>query len=419
MVKLTDALVTAAGAAFPIRFRQRHLDFPKNPLFSSLSREQLRLILPTLKHRRVRRGRAILEEGGRNPGKIYIILEGDVAVAKEAISPIDKRPATYEIGILRRGDIFGEVSFIEGTPSAATYIAKSDIRVAVVDLSAARRSLRIRRLRNIVVTKLRRYLAGRANESVSLRLTTLKMENEFTAYRAGVGHIVVTILCLLSFYTLALSFMPAFKSLSHANFMLTPLIILFFGASFIPIVATSGFPPAFFGLCLGNWRAALSYSLQASVIFLIAILFAKWVLINTSPAFADIPLIGDADVKVDGHQVPLTLWYWSALAIYILLTPMQEFVARSAIQAPLYAFLLGTDTKRRWVSIMVSNIVFSAVHAHINLAFALLAFFPGLLWGWIFARTNSLLAATFSHLLVGGTAIFIFGVESIVAKLAI
>jgi membrane protease YdiL (CAAX protease family) len=38
------------------------------------------------------------------------------------------------------------------------------------------------------------------------------------------------------------------------------------------------------------------------------------------------------------------------------------------------------------------------------------------LWGWIFARTNSLLAATFSHLLVGGLAIFVFGVESIVSK---
>jgi len=58
--------------------------------------------------------------------------------------------------------------------------------------------------------------------------------------------------------------------------------------------------------------------------------------------------------------------------------PVQEFVARCGVQAPLYAFLQGSAFKRAGLSIAVSNLVFSAVHAHIGLAFALVAFVLGL-----------------------------------------
>jgi len=64
------------------------------------------------------------------------------------------------------------------------------------------------------------------------------------------------------------------------------------------------------------------------------------------------------------------------------------------------------------------TLVFSAVHAHIGAVFALAAFVPGILWGWIFLRTNSLLAASASHLVIGGAAIFLLGIEEFVQKLA-
>jgi membrane protease YdiL (CAAX protease family) len=41
-----------------------------------------------------------------------------------------------------------------------------------------------------------------------------------------------------------------------------------------------------------------------------------------------------------------------------------------------------------------------------------------MLWGWIFARTNSLLAATASHLLIGGMGMFLFGIEGVISRLS-
>jgi membrane protease YdiL (CAAX protease family) len=416
MVELANALAGASASGFPSRLTATQFEIPRNPLFASLSRQQLRLVLPHIKKKKFRQGRAILLEGVRNPGKIYIILEGEVALAKEGISPVEARPTTYEIGALRRGDIFGEVSFVDGKPSAVTFLAKSDITVAVLDLGASHLKIRTRRVRDIVVGKLRRHLAMQAHESAMLRVNGLQLENQFAAYRSGVGHIIVTTLCVLSFYTLALSFLPRFKSIAHANFALSPLIIMFCALSFFPTVATSGFPARFFGLRLDNWRRALLLSLEASAIFLALLLIVKWILIRSVTEFSDLPLIGNAQIEVDDQTMTLGSWYWFALCLYIFLTPMQEFVARSGIQAPLYAFLHGSEAKRQWCAIVVSNLVFAAAHAHISVVFAFASFLPGLLWGWIFARTNSLLAATFSHLLVGGLAIFVLGVESIVSK---
>jgi membrane protease YdiL (CAAX protease family) len=85
------------------------------------------------------------------------------------------------------------------------------------------------------------------------------------------------------------------------------------------------------------------------------------------------------------------------------------------LQAPLQAFLPGTSLQRRLLSILISNLLFAGAHMHISGAFALAAFIPGIFWGWIFARTNSLLAASTSHFLIGGAGIFLFGIEEFVA----
>jgi membrane protease YdiL (CAAX protease family) len=418
MVEFANALVTAVAPRFPIRLGRRHFEIPKNPLFASLSRQQTRLVLPHLKYRKFKPGRVLLQEGSRNPGKIFIILDGQVALTKEGLSPLEGRPTSYELAVLRRGEICGEVSFVDSKPSSVSFVVKTAVAVAVLDLTASRRRNTIRRVRDIVVGKLRSHIAKQADRSMTLRMNSLQLENEFEAYRSGVGHIVVTTLCLLSFYTLTLSFLPKFKSIAHANFALSPIVILLFGLTFVPIIATSGFPARFFGLQLGNWRPALAISLRTSALFLIGFLAAKWLLINISPSLADVSLFDSADIEVSGHAVRSTSWYWLAFTVYLLLTPMQEFVARSGIQAPLYAFLHGSEAKRRWWSIIASNFVFAAAHAHISLAFAIAAFLPGILWGWIFAKTNSLFAATVSHVLVGGPCIFIFGIEGVVSRLS-
>jgi len=212
--------------------------------------------------------------------------------------------------------------------------------------------------------------------------------------------------------------LPRFANFLAVNFVLSPIIIVFFAAFFFPVIRRSGFPPAFFGFCLDNWRTALPFAAAASLVFLAIVVFLKWILIATLPQLHGLDLMSMTKIRIGGQDETNTAWYWAALLLYLLLTPVQEFVARCGIQAPLYAFLQGSELKRGVLSILVSNLVFSAVHAHIGLAFALVAFIPGLFWGWLFLRTNSWLAVSASHLFVGGAGIFFFGIDEVLRRIA-
>ena len=245
----------------------------------------------------------------------------------------------------------------------------------------------------------------------------MQQEAEFARYKNAVGRIVVTTLAILSFYTLLLSVLPQFMVAITVNFVLSPFIIVMFAAVMGPVILHSGFPPSFFGSQTANWKSALSFSVAASLAFIAAGAGLKWMLIHTTETFAGLSLFGVADVKVNIHDAMMSPLYWVAVGLYLTLTPIQEFVARSCLQAPLYAFLNGTEFQRKLWSILVSNLVFAAAHSRISFASAVAAFILGLFWGRIFARTNSLLAASASHFMIGGAGIFLFGIEEVVARL--
>jgi membrane protease YdiL (CAAX protease family) len=234
---------------------------------------------------------------------------------------------------------------------------------------------------------------------------------------AFTGRIAITALTLIALYTLLVSALPKEAAALTVDFAITPFIITVFAAVMGPVVFCSGFPRSFFGLQTNNWKNALGFSVVASLAFLGAAASLKLALIHTTETFSSCSLFHAAAGRENMHQVKMPPLYWVALGLYLGFTPLQEFVVRCCLQAPLHALLSGTEHWRRVWSILVSDLVFAAAHAHISVAFAVVAFVPGLLWGWIFARTNSFIAAAASHFVIGGTGIFLLGIEGVVAKL--
>jgi membrane protease YdiL (CAAX protease family) len=387
------------------------------PLFSRLSPAHLDQVQQLLRYADYQPGDIIIEEGSPSNCQLYLIIEGEAVLCKKGVSPLGNQPLEYELEVRGKHDIFGWISVLDRQPLPMRVMAKTPLTLAIVDLKNAPGSPAAH-IRNVLLTELRHYLSIFVRTSLDRGVTALQRKAEFAHYRAALGSIVITTLALLSFYTLLLSFLPSFESYLEINFAISPIIIIFFFAFYFPVIEHSGFPPEFFGLRTDYWWRSIPFAIKWSLLFLAILAFVKWLLIETVPRLHGLSVISFSDVRVAGMNDTNTYWFWIAASVYLILTPLQEFVARCGVQAPLYAFLQGSEFKRAALSIVVSNLVFAAVHAHIGAAFAAAAFLPGLFWGWMFLRTNCLVATSVSHIMIGGAGIFLLGIEEFVKMLA-
>ena len=71
-------------------------------------------------------GQAIFEEGA-NGDWIYVVEEGEVEISKK----INGRKIVIEV--LKTGDIFGEMAYIDKTPRSATATAVGTTEVGIID----------------------------------------------------------------------------------------------------------------------------------------------------------------------------------------------------------------------------------------------------------------------------------------------
>jgi hypothetical protein len=98
---------------------------------------------------------------------------------------------------------------------------------------------------------------------------------------------------------------------------------------------------------------------------------------------------------------------------YSVFAPVQEFIARGCFQSSFQNFLMGKH--RILLSIVISNLMFSMTHLHISTRFALLAFAPGLFWGWQYARHKNLIGISISHVIIGLSASIFIGFPGILS----
>ena len=91
------------------------------PIFSELSRSELRSVSRLMTPTRVRQGRALTKQGqiGR---EFIIILEGNATVLQDG----------RKVASLSQGDFLGEFSVMTGEPRTATVIADTDMQLEVL-----------------------------------------------------------------------------------------------------------------------------------------------------------------------------------------------------------------------------------------------------------------------------------------------
>lgn len=322
----------------------------------------------------------------------YLIKEGDVGDAAYLISKGDveilKQGKPHPVGTAGAGNLLGELALEGRGQRAASVKALTDVhayRIRAEDyLKAIKTWPEFKRL---VTHKLYQQLSDKHQDLQERHQQLLEAQKE----KDSLGFLLVTLLLLLTSYALVNGFMVNLLSLpteSWLMFSFSRITELMAVVILWQLVRRSGLTAKDMGLTTVNAVASLKESL---LLTLVAMLLMYGLAVYLA-AYWD---------KPTGWN--LSRFDYSYIT-YLLVAPLQEWVARGVFQTSLEK-LLGKG--KGLVAVLLSSLVFATLHLHVNPILSVVSLISGLIWGALFLRHRNLIGVSVSHFLLGNWVAFL------------
>jgi len=213
--------------------------------------------------------------------------------------------------------------------------------------------------------------------------------------RAQFASIFINVVLLLTFYTFVLGVlsMDFFDRLENATLIrniisrvieVAALLIVF------RMIRSSRLPLKDFGVTFSGWRRSVPESIAVSAIVIGVLIFVKYLANQYSPGIFRESKIFDLN------------YFSLSYVTYIIVAPLQEFIARGTAQSTLERLFVGRN--RGFLAIVVTSFLFGSLHVYSSFHLAVAAVLTGWLWGWMYNRQKSLVGVSLSHFLIGNAA---------------
>lgn len=366
-------------------------------LFRGFNERQLSEILGIAEVRKLEKDEVLIYEG-ESGAEIYLILDGVVEVLKHD----DGSNTMHPVSVLHSGETLGEMSLINDSPRSATIRALKDLAILAIPFAKIREN---QPLHSQLIFNISQKLSERLKKTSEVTVRSLQAELEGAQIRLEMGRFLFTMLVILSLWIFLVAIFKEMAVQLQNSSVVTTLMIALLVIASINHIRRSHFPISYFGFTLKNWQKTVFEAVLFTIPLLAIATGLKWLLIRYSPSFKGDELLS---FKVINPASPVPISLQLALPIlYVLLTPLQEFLARGVIQSSLRAALSWKH--RAFWAVILSNLLFAAFHAHLSQVYSLMAFSGGLFWGWLYERQWSLLGASISHALIGAWFINILG----------
>lgn len=370
-----------------------------SPLYAGLEPAEIERILGEQPLREYAAGSVIIVEGAVND-RIHLVEAGEVAVWK---GPVEASGGV-KIAVLKPGDCFGEMSVLRNQPTSASLVAVTDARIREIDArdltggEAKGGGQMALNLARILVDRLTRGTAALQVKHADEMRAIARLLSALTM----VGRTLVA----LSLYVFLLPLATWLKPVLPSDSLISFGVIIGLGLMTWSYQRKSGLPSGDFGLSFARWPRQIARGAMWTAPWLALALAGKWIWVEVSPDHIRLFEPERAMNSVQGMH-----WgWWTLFALgYAGLSFAQEYV-RAVVQGALALFYRTVREREKWRALLIANLVFAILHVHLSATFALLSFLAGLLWGWIFQRERSYLAAATSHALCGVWVVFVVGV---------
>lgn len=377
-------------------------------LFEELDESQLDEILGLAEDRHLAPGERFIHEDGP-ADYFYVILDGTVAVTKRT----PDGDSEHEIATLDGPAVVGEFAMFDRKPRSSSVSAKGPAHLLAISIDALRARTEI--VSGILESNARHgtALLRRNNEGM---VSALQARLEEARVRVALGVFFVYLMVGMAIYTISLRSADAIKdTLPGGTRGLSVAILIVFGMVALAAIRNSGFSWAFYGLTTQGWRKAVWEGVIFSFPMMAFITALKFWGLTTFPELFPTARLFDARASFgeDGYGFA---WgaYFLAMTAYVVTVPMQEIICRGCLQSALQKFLVGPRWRVVLTAVITSNLIFAMAHSHLRLSFVLAVTIPGLFWGWMFARHQTLLGVVVSHILIGVWAMFVLGTSKMI-----
>lgn len=372
------------------------------PLFHDLSVSQTEKIFSLMQHRQVDVGELLVKQDEYS-NEFFIILDGEVEIIKRTKDGTEEE----KIATLKKDAVIGEMRLVESKPRSATVKATKPTQLLELNIDELKKTAD-----SVLITQLTANLAkelsNRLRETNEVTVASLQKALEESRARNSMGKFIVTFIVMISLYTFCLSWISHLSRLFASTTVVSlPFISILAIAVFI-LIKCMDYPISKYGLTLKNWKRSLAESVLITGGLIIAATLFVYGVTNILPQFYPGNILSSV-LSFNGlYRGPINLEMFFLMIIgYSIFAPVQEFIVRGALQSSFEMFFTGRY--RNWIAIITSNMIFSVMHLYLSFELAITAFILGLFWGWLYARTHTLIGVSVSHIMIGIWAILFVG----------
>ncbi len=378
----------------------------ENILFCDLSNSDLDILLKISQKIDVNQGEFFLREG-EIADAFYYVLEGKAVVIKA-----DKNQnAEYAIAHIEWGNAIGEIALLDNNPRSASVKAELPLKLLRIPFNELKKLAEKSTTFNNVIWRIAGNVGGRIRETNEVAVDALEKQVAEYKMRTVIGLFMVNVIVAICLFTFFLSWISHQEAGAVASTTITLPLTLGFVILLILIMKDSKLPLATFGLTAKNWRKAVIESILFTSVVCFFVLIVKWVLVHISVKYMGHHVFEPySTINLEHSSTSLSqqaVW-WIILAIYwLIVSPLQELIVRGGLQGPLEVFL--TEKNKVTKAILVSNLMFATAHLFMGMDMAILVFFAGLYFGWLFSRHHTLIGVILAHAFLGTWTTMIIG----------
>ena len=368
----------------------------RNLFFSNLTLEESQIVQPLLKEKTLKSGEFLIQEGEIGY-EVYLIETGAVEILKKDIDG-----QLYQINKLSSGDCVGEFVLFDKIPRSASARAIQETTVLCLNVIALKKNHP--EIAKKIAMNFTAPFTSRLEEANDLSIFTLRKAVAKTKKLNEISRLTLQIFSILVCYQFIMTVVIHFTGLMklHALMLAEFPVMILICLYALHLIKKEGQPLYLYGLTFNHWKGSLVESLIVTIPLMAGVLLIKWMCIKMNPGFFQSTLF-DFTVKSESAA------NWAAV-LYAFSAPLQEFLVRGVLQTSLQRAL--SEKHRVFFSILVSNLIFAALHQPLYWIFPVSAFIPGVLWGILFLRKRTLVGVSVSHLILGLWTFYFVGFQS-------